>query len=176
MGIQVRNYSQFKFSIKTKIILVYFFSKQSSVNIYDIEERTLATSNKLQLTSFRIILSNNGSKSDFKLVTIASCEIKKLERQLTMPGSSRINRQMYSRVLIYFADKPLIQFEFELGGHNEFLEQLNQQLIRKHWLYSGTSTDKTMSLGIAGIQKKIQDRLDFQDQKINDSFKVSCLI
>ena len=121
-------------------------------------------------------MSNNGSKSDFKLVTIASCEIKKLERQLTMPGSSRINRQMYSRVLIYFADKPLIQFEFELGGHNEFLEQLNQQLIRKHWLYSGTSTDKTMSLGIAGIQKKIQDRLDFQDQKINDSFKVSCLI
>ncbi len=128
----------------------------------------------MQLTSFRIILDNHSSKSDFKLVTIANCEIKKFERQIPVPGSSRINRQIFSRVLIYFADKPLIQFEFELGGHNEFLEQLNQQLIRKHWLYSGASgADKTMSLGIAGIQKKIQDRLDFQDQKINDSFKVS---
>ncbi len=134
------------------------------------------TSNKLHLTSHRLILSDQyNSRTDLKLSTIVNTEIKKSERILSSSNNRTNSRQTLARVVIYFNDKPLIQFEFEYGGHNEFLDQLNQQLIRKHWLYgssSSTSTDKaTMSFGIAGIQKKIQDRLDTQDQKINDSFK-----
>lgn len=137
------------------------------------------TSNKLHLTSHRLILSDQyNSRTDLKLSTIVNTEIKKSERVLSSSNNRTNSRQTLARVVIYFNDKPLIQFEFEYGGHNEFLDQLNQQLIRKHWLYasssssSSSSTDKaSMSLGIAGIQKKIQDRLDTQDQKINDSFK-----
>ncbi len=67
---------------------------------------------------------------------------------------------------------PFVQFEFEYGGHNEFFNELNQQLVRRHWLNtSSTSNVAFSSFGIRGIERNIQNRLDNQDQKINSSFK-----
>lgn len=53
---------------------------------------------------------------------------------------------------------------------------MNQQLELKRWLGKGSagtasSTGGHHSIGITGIQRNIQSRLDQQDQKINASFK-----
>lgn len=138
--------------------------------MFDSEERWQSGPHRLELTSHRLFLHQQTSKLEVSLQSIINAEIKKLERQSAMPGTSRISRQIITRVALQFQDKSSLQIEFDFGGHNEFVDQLNQQLIRKHWLYSHT-TNKTISLGIAGIEKKIQDRLDNQDQKINESFK-----
>lgn len=67
---------------------------------------------------------------------------------------------------------PFVQLEFEYGGHNEFYDQLNQQLELKRWLGKDSGAAiSTASIGITGIQRNIQSRLDQQDQKINSSFK-----
>ena len=67
---------------------------------------------------------------------------------------------------------PFVQLEFEYGGHNEFYDQLGQQLERQRWLGKGSSKQLTgHSIGITGIQRNIQNRLDQQDQQINASFK-----
>ena len=123
----------------------------------------ITSSNRLQLTSHRLILYDQLSIKDLQLPMVTNSEIKKTERKTTIPGTSRINRQIVSRVLIHLTDKTFMQFEFELGGHNEFLDQLNQQLIRKHWLYSNNSNRANISTGISGIEKQIQNRIDSQD-------------
>lgn len=172
--------------------------QQISVNVYNKEEKSGFQLGKLELTSHRIIWhdqSDHACKLEISLSQITHYELRQAAQ--IMSGMSLASRQskpsVYSRIKIK-ADKnndypahtyvlghvPItpvshVQFEFEYGGHNEFYQELEQQLIRKQWTRSGQASaalaNQFHSVGITGIQRKIQDKLDQQDVKIHDSFK-----
>lgn len=161
--------------------------EQQGVTVYNRNEKSGFQMGKLRLTSFRILwhdLNDPNCILDIKLPQIQSVELKSYS-QLNAAATSRTSRVQFSRLSIrlerwpdatnYVAydmqPNPCVEFEFEYGGHNEFNQQLNQQLERKHWTYSSQQTSSMHNVGITGIQRKIQDRLDLQDQKITDSFK-----
>lgn len=150
-----------------------FIYKQVAVSIYDEkDQKTPFQTGELQLSSHRLFWADKNQILEINLFEILNAELK-LANQIGS-GLSK-TKQVYSRIIINF-DKPpksvtFIQFEFEYGGHKEFYQQLDQQLIRKKWLYSNTGAGMHGQIGIVGIQRKMQDRLDKQDQQIQDSFK-----
>lgn len=172
--------------------------EQNMVTVYNNEEKTGFQRGKLRLTNYRLLWHDSNDYRciiELHLSQIVSVELRSAgSAQVSRPGAS--SRDVYSRIVLalqrsltgynYVCEMPagyqtsgrasLVQFEFEYGGHNEFLQQLNQQIGAQSWTYSGSKPSSGLSsphtIGIAGIQRKIQDRLDLQDQKINDSFKV----
>jgi hypothetical protein len=177
--------------------LVY---EQNFVTAYNLEEKTGFQRGKLRLTSHRLFWHDQIDLNciiEVKLAQILSAELRN-PSQITSQNTpqNRTNRQIYSRISLKLqrlvhsenqnyiceasrqVDSQTVQFEFEYGGHNEFYQQLNQELTRKHWLSgqhstaAGQQASASHNMGIVGIQRKLQDRLDLQGQQINDSFKV----
>ena len=155
--------------------------EQIAVTIYDEKsEITAFQAGTLKLTSHRLFFIDKNDRMciiEFRLDNILNIELKQhqsIVQQNFSTASNRNSRQVYSRIFVRLKQQTssFIQFEFEYGGHNEFYAQLNQQLERKKWTYSNTSSLPMLhNAGIGGIQKKIQSRLDLQDQQISESFK-----
>ena len=159
---------------------------QRSVSIYNLEERTAFNSGQLQVTSHRLLWHDpNDARCiiELGLNQIVGVELKQAQRVAATRQSSnpRILLQLEKETVFTDASlvdssltravvNPYVQLEFEHGGHNEFKELLNQQLVRKRWIHTHTGLN-SQHTGISGIQKKLQDRLDQQDQQITDSFK-----
>ena len=156
-----------------------FVHEQISVTIYDEKnEVTAFQAGTFKLSSHRLFWHDKHDTKciiEFKLDSISTAELKQQQQQSFSAASNRNNaRQAFTRILLKFHENAsLVQFEFEFGGHNEFLQQLNQQLVRKKWSYSVSNSTLQLqhNVGIGGIQRKIQSKLDQQDQKISDSFK-----
>jgi hypothetical protein len=156
-----------------------FVHEQISVTIYDEKnELTAFQGGTLKLSSHRLFWHDKHDPKciiEFKLDSISTAELKQQQQQSFSAASNRNNaRQTFTRILIKFHEHAsFVQFEFEFGGHNECLQQLNQQIVRKKWSYSvpNSSLQLQHNVGIGGIQRKIQSKLDQQDQKISDSFK-----
>lgn len=163
---------------------------QNAITIYNQEDLTGFKTGRLQLTSHRLIWhapSDPNCKVETDLSQIVKAELKQVHRE----GESRYNRTYLSRLIVSFDPKeqnfnglsiidkslsrsftnPFVQFEFEYGGHKEFNDQLHQQLDRKRWTNISSGHSSTLNIGITGIQRNIQTRLDQQDKKINNSFK-----
>lgn len=174
--------------------------EQNMVTVFSYEEKTGFQRGKLRLTNFRLFWHDPHDYRcvlEIHLNQIVSAEL----RSATASSfGSRV--QSYARLALtlqrsstssnYVSQMPpqasknaaLVQFEFEYGGHNEFNSQLSRHLDAKSWTNSASATGSQQqqqaagssssphTIGIGGIQRKIQDRLDVQDQKINDSFKV----
>lgn len=169
--------------------------EQNMVTVLSYEEKSGFQRGKLRLTNHRLFWHDSNDYRcviEIHLSQIANVELKSPTATINRPtGPTASNRQVYARLALsiqrnqlsnsnYICEMPmggrgqngsLVQFEFEYGGHNEFQQQLNQQVGAQSWSYSKTGSSQH-TFGIAGIQRKIQDRLDMQDQKINDSFKV----
>lgn len=152
---------------------------QIGVTIFNNQNEKSAFQNGiLKLTSHRLLWQDQYDKLciiEISLSQVDKIELKQAQQISQSLAASRMNKQIYSKVLIYLnKNNPnsYLQFEFEYGGHNEFNQQLSDQLVRKKWLYSVEDTaNRLHNVGIVGIQRKIQDRLDQQDQKIHNSFK-----
>ena len=158
-------------------------------------ERTVFVHSQLQLTNERLICRVSESKGagqwqplvvDLDLAKIVNIELKQPQAtsQPQQPlSASRARLQQaavaLTRLIIRADTGECVQVEFEYGGHNEFHQQLNEQLNLSRLIKSsssasssyGLSSANTAASGIVGIQRKIQHKLDQQDQKINDSFK-----
>jgi ESCRT-II complex subunit VPS36 len=171
--------------------------EQSAVNLYAKEERTAFQMGKLQLTSHRMLWQDRNDSScilEFSLSEIKSHELKQIASVSQAGVSLKLSRQIFTRLSLllerntnYRAESYLIpdsisathnsivQFEFEYGGHNEFYQQLIQQLNRKKWSLKhgqvNSLSNQMHNVGITGIQRKIQEKLDQQDLKIQDSFR-----
>ena len=158
--------------------------EQVAVTVYDAkEEKTGFQAGTLRLTSHRLLWLDRNDQMciiEFRLDQIVNIELKQhqsIAQQSFSGAAGRNAKQVLSRISIKLSQESssLVQFEFEYGGHNEFYQQLNQQMERKKWLYAKAAgsapSQPHHNVGISGIQRKIQDRLDMQDQKINDSFK-----
>ena len=164
--------------------------QQTAVSFLNLEDRTAFIGGKLELTSHRLIWHDKSDiycKTELKLSLIKNAEIKQVQQM----GSNRLNKQNFPRILLRLYqnlegsesslappsfqssnEDAYVQFEFEYGGHKEFYDQLNQQLNRKSWLNKEKNEFSSKhNVGILGIQRKIQDRLELQDQQINESFK-----
>jgi ESCRT-II complex subunit VPS36 len=157
-----------------------FVHEQISVTVYDEKnEVTAFQAGTLKLSSHRLFWHDKNDPAciiEFKLDSILSAELKQQQQQSFTASSNRNSRQItFTRIIVKFIEHASnVQFEFEFGGHNEFLQQLHQQLLRKKWTYSSkvsASHQLQHNVGIGGIQRKIQNKLDQQDQKISDSFK-----
>jgi hypothetical protein len=169
---------------------------QPAVNLYALEDKTGFQLGKLQLTSHRLIWHDQHDGQCKLEINLAQIKSNELRQAAAGQGRTQAKQQqVFSRIVLVLeknndypaesyvmghkmpaASGAYIQFEFEYGGHNEFQHQLSQQLTRKHWTRGKAGQVNAMSsqmhnVGITGIQRKIQERLDQQDAKINDSFK-----
>lgn len=165
---------------------------QKSVTIYNQEQRTGFTSGQLDLTSHRLIwhsLIDRNCSVETNLSNITSIELRQTQKENETNRFGRLSN--VTRLIVNFSPgdgklthlsivdssltrsftQPFVQFEFEYGGHNEFHDQLGRQLEQKRWSSTEKSNQNYPSIGITGIQRNIQNRLDKQDAKINDSFK-----
>jgi ESCRT-II complex subunit VPS36 len=168
--------------------------EQTNVSVYDLNEKTGFQAGLLKLTSHRLIWTDKNDP--YCIVQLDLSPINRIElKQVQNVGASRAltkQQQTFPRIILYL-DKSMykptaenitkslprqvdlwLQFEFEYGGHNEFSFQLGEQLNRKKWSYAANSNQIASSfqnIGITGIQRKMQDCLNQQDQKIHDSFR-----
>ena len=135
---------------------------QNSITIYNLDQKTNFTTGRLQLTSHRLIWHHTldpNCKVEIDLNLIVNTELKQAHSENTnnSQGNQRFNRTYFTRLVLRLdtewkdfcqlsvvdpslnrsmVDPPFVQFEFEYGGHNEFFDQLNQQLERKKWAQS----------------------------------------
>lgn len=171
--------------------------EQNMITVYNNEDKTGFQEGKLRLTNHRLFWHDSKDLNcllEVHLSQILNSEL--ISPNMSTAASSRMSRQIYTRLVLRlerfktadfrlktyvvepkgYGDTSMIQFEFLYGGHNEFYQQLNQQIAAKSWSYSdrksASGKSDSHSIGIAGIQRKIQDRLDLQDQKISNSFQV----
>jgi ESCRT-II complex subunit VPS36 len=172
--------------------------EQNATTIYLNEEKTGFQKGKLRLTTHRLFwhdIHDAYCVIELRLFAISNVELKQVQ-VTTSKG-----KQNFTRLFVHLEKlenvptellnpflklnsvdssknyaNAFFQFEFEYGGHLEFYQQLNQLLIRKKWLDSlkpntfGAVTG-AHNIGIVGIQRRIQDRLDMQDQTIQNSFR-----
>lgn len=162
--------------------------EQATVSVYNLEDQTGFQKGRLQITSHRLLWFDQTDK--FCILEISLSQIKNAEVK-QVQGRSHVSKniQLFPRIKLLLEkpddsknvidninsySEPFIYFEFEHGGHNEFFQVLKNQINRKKWAM-GSNLDllnsKIQNIGVSGIQRQIQERINHQNQQINESFK-----
>lgn len=161
---------------------------QATVSIYNLEEQTGFQKGRLQITSHRLLWFDQNDK--FCVLEISLPQIKNAEViQVQSRSFGSKNAKIFPRIKLLLEipgdtknvvdninsySEPFIYFEFEHGGHNEFFQVLTNQINRKKWIMGSNQdllSSKIQNIGVSGIQRQIQDKINQQDQQINESFK-----
>ncbi len=172
----VRNIRLFFLNPTLEIII----REQKAVTIYDnLGEKTVFERANLLLTNRRIICSLNLPPLlivELNLSQIVDIELKQVQSATNQQGSTGLsnrNRHIFTRLFInasvdvgnIASRKEMIQFEFEYGGHNEFHQQLKEQMALKQLISadgltrpSSSSNLSGQNFGITGIQRNIQSK------------------
>ncbi|RNA09323.1 vacuolar -sorting-associated 36 isoform X1 [Brachionus plicatilis] len=163
--------------------------QQAAVTIYNLEEKTGFQKGRLQITSHRLLWFDQNDRHCVLEISLSQIKNAELKQMQNRSQSSKFNEQLFPRIRLLL-EKPVdlknlvddmssypesfVFFEFEYGGHNEFFQVLNNQMNRKKWNSASDQNllgTKIQNIGVSGIQRQIQDRLNQQDQQINESFK-----
>lgn len=157
-------------------------SQQSSIRLYDGEDKTSFDSGNLQLTTHRLIWDDEDQEGR----TIA-LDLSLVTRIETIPGFLKRSPKIGVYLQKAPSSKPsgpsvlekasYIRLSFRKGGQEEFYRLFQRQLAAKEWEKRLPPAPKAvagglkMRTGIVGIERSIEKKQRETDQEVSQAFK-----